>query len=187
MSAQARQWHRRAWHRALRVVAARCRAGARRPESDKLAQLRQSPLFAGLDRRDLEHVARRADLVDVEAGEILARAGQLPQEVLILTAGTARVALDRDVGHLSAGDVINARACLDNRPLVATVVAETSVSLWVIERHAFNYLVDHAPGAVVALLRARQQPGLERSVDLAVWLEANGQGWLNRRATLNPV
>ncbi len=112
---------------------------------DKRGLLKAVPMFAGLGRRDLDRVARRADQAEVAPGKVLARRGEPPGEVLVLLAGTARVELESGVGHLEAGDVCGAHACLEDQPQAATVVAQTPVSLGVIPRHAFNYLVDHIP------------------------------------------
>ena len=124
-----------------------------RRRSDKADVLKKVPLFSGLSRRHLDHVAREADEVKEEAGTVLTRQGGLGREFILILEGGARVERDGTViARLGPGDVFGEMSLIDGMPRSATVVAESPSVLLVIEARSFRELLDTVPGLQRKLL-----------------------------------
>jgi CRP-like cAMP-binding protein len=111
------------------------------------------PLFSGLTQRQLNAIAKVANEVVVVEGQVLTRQGAPGDELIVILDGAARIeANGKEVARKRSGDVIGEMALLDGRPRSATVVAATSMTLLVIERRAFDKLLDTIPGLARKLL-----------------------------------
>jgi len=118
-----------------------------------LALLKLIPLFSGLSERHLKAIARAANEVIVVQGKVLTRQGETGDELILIADGTASVkANGKELARRGSGDVIGEMGLIDGRPRSATVTAETSMTLLVIERRAFNKLLDEIPGLARKLL-----------------------------------
>lgn len=118
-----------------------------RRQSDKIDVLKRVPLFGNLSQRQLNLIAKHADEVNLPAGKVLAKQGELGLEFLLLVEGRARVQKNgKVIAHLAAGDFFGEMSLIDGKPRSATVIAETPVTLLVIHRRSFNYLLDTIPG-----------------------------------------
>lgn len=114
---------------------------------DKIEALKKVPLFEALSKRDLNLVAKHADEVECEAGEVLVRQGSLGQEFVLLVEGRAKVERDGKVlAHIGDGDFFGEMALLDGKGRSATVTVEKPSKLLVIPSRAFNTLLDEVPG-----------------------------------------
>ncbi len=117
---------------------------ARRGSTDE--RLARVPLFEGLSRKQLSQIASLMTEVKIEAGQVLARQGEIGREFVILLEGSVEVTLDGNViGVRGAGDYVGEIALLDNRPRTATVTAKTDVVAEVLNRREFTSLLTDAP------------------------------------------
>jgi len=118
-----------------------------RRHSDKVDVLKKVPLFSGLSRRHLDHIAREADEVKEEADTILVRQGGLGREFLLILEGGARVEKDgQTIARLGPGDFFGEMSLIDGMPRSASVIAESPTVLLVIEARSFQNLLDTVPG-----------------------------------------
>jgi len=118
-----------------------------RRQSEKIDMLKRVPLFSHLSQRQLSLIARHADEVQLDAGKVLAKQGELGLEFLLLVEGSARVQRDgKMIARLAEGDFFGEMSLIDGKPRSATVVAETPVTLLAIHRRSFSYLLDTIPG-----------------------------------------
>ena len=125
-----------------------------RPD-EKLELLKRTPLLAGLGRRELEEVGRLADEIDVAAGKILMREGDIGREFFVLIDGS--VSIDRGGRHvrtMAAGDFFGEIALIDEGPRTATVKADTPSKLLVLGHREFHSLMDQFPKIRMSVLEA---------------------------------
>jgi len=104
-------------------------------------------LFSGLSRRDLDLMARQTDVVKADAGKVLTRQGALGEEFLLIVDGSARVERDgKPIARLEAGDFFGEMSLTDGKPRSASVIAETRITLLVVDSRSFRSLLDAVPG-----------------------------------------
>jgi CRP-like cAMP-binding protein len=140
-----------------------------RRRSDKVELLKKIPLFQDLSKRHLDFVAKHADEVNSEPGEVLARQGENGREFVLIVDGSARVEQNgKIISHLGAGDFFGEMSLLDGNTRSATVVTETPSVLLVVHSQSFSSLLDEVPGLSRKLLitlskrlRAREESLLE--------------------------
>lgn len=117
-----------------------------RRRSEKAEALKKVPLFVGLSGRQLDIVAKEADEVSALAGKTLARQGQIGHEFLLILAGRARVERDGTaLARLKPGDCFGEMSLIDGKPRIASVIAETPVTLLVISSRSFSLVLDTVP------------------------------------------
>jgi CRP-like cAMP-binding protein len=107
--------------------------------------------------------------LDLKAGKVLARQGEIGREFLILLEGQVEVARDgKIIAVRGPGDFIGEIALLDNRPRTATVTARTDVVVEVLNRGEFASLLAEAPelSAQVMATMARRLAALDRESNL---------------------
>ena len=110
------------------------------------SRLRELDLFSGLSGRELEEVARLTDEVDVEAGRVLGREGEIAYEFFVIEEGTASVEVDgRHVVDLGPGEWFGEIGLLAAERRTATVTATTPMRLAVIFGPNFRALTQHLP------------------------------------------
>lgn len=111
-------------------------------------QLATLPMFNECARRDLHLIDRAGTRVDVEAGDVLCRQGDLGRECFIVLSGHAHVTIDdQRVSTVGRGAFVGEVALLSpSSRRVATVVAQSPMSLFVIGRREFSDLVRVTPG-----------------------------------------
>ncbi|HEY5886827.1 MAG TPA: cyclic nucleotide-binding domain-containing protein, partial [Acidimicrobiales bacterium] len=91
---------------------------------DYLKRLAAVPLFADLDRRELEAVAELGTDVDVEEGRELVRQGDGASEAFLVVSGTALAARDgEELATFGPGDFFGEMALLVHGHRSATVTA----------------------------------------------------------------
>jgi CRP/FNR family transcriptional regulator, cyclic AMP receptor protein len=120
---------------------------------EKLDLLHRIPLFAGFDRHHLERLGMLTEEVDVPAGKVLIRQGELGDDLMIIYSG--RVAVDRDgatVNRLGPGEFFGEIAVIERGPRTATVTAETPCRLLVINHRDFHAVMDEFPEVAVRVL-----------------------------------
>ena len=140
---------------------------ARQESTDE--RLARIPLFEGLSKRQLSQVSSLMTPLDLKAGKVLARQGEVGREFLILLEGQVEVARDgKIIAVRGPGDFIGEIALLDNRPRTATVTARTDVVVEVLNRGEFASLLAEAPelSAQVMATMARRLAALDRESNL---------------------
>jgi CRP/FNR family cyclic AMP-dependent transcriptional regulator len=122
---------------------------------EKLELLRRIPLFSGFDRRRLERLGMLADEVDVPAGKVLMRQGEIGSDMMVIVSG--RVLVERDgrrINTLGAGDFFGEIALLAGGPRSATVTSEEPCRLLVLTHREFHSLMDEFPEVAGQVLTA---------------------------------
>ena len=110
------------------------------------AHLTGVPLLADLSKRDLEHVARWADEVDMAPGRHLLDEGALPHEFFLILEGEVEVTHDgQTLATLGPGDFFGEIAILEDMRRTATVVTTTPCRLAVMTPQAFSSMRSSMP------------------------------------------
>lgn len=127
-------------------------------------RLHDVPLFRSLKKRDLDAVSRLADEVDVPAGRVMIREGDLGHEFFVIETGTAEVTRDGDgdaLAELGPGDFFGEMALLEEDRRTATVTATTAMTVIVISGHDFRGLRHSMPSVIETV---REQISRRRAV-----------------------
>ena len=115
--------------------------------SQKAEVLKTVPLFQNLSKKDLDGIARIADEVESNPGEVLMRQGEPGREFILIAGGKVRVEQDgKIIAHLGPGEFLGEMALLDGLPRSATAVTEEPSSLLVIHWGRFWPLLETTPG-----------------------------------------
>src|SRR5919199_3313919 len=111
------------------------------------------PLFSGLSRRHLKHVAALTEDEEFDEGETLAEEGEAGDTFYVLLQGEAKVERGgRKIARLLPGDFFGEIALIDAGPRTATVVAETPIQTLTIHRKRFQKMIEEDPSIVVQML-----------------------------------
>ena len=109
-------------------------------------RLARVPLFDGVSKKHLAQISNLMTPVNLDAGDVLARQGEIGREFVILLEGEVDVARDGNVIAVRGpGDYIGEIALLDSQPRTATVTAKTDVAAEVLNRAEFATLLADAP------------------------------------------
>jgi CRP-like cAMP-binding protein len=123
-------------------------------DRDRIARLREIPMFGALPDDLLEEIATRTSDFDAAAGHVLIQASQAGSGLLILTSGRATVELGAQTLECGPGECIGELSLLvDDLVHVARVRAVTDVEGFAIARKDFEALLDSDPRIAVGLLR----------------------------------
>ena len=126
------------------------------------AKLKSIPLFAGLDKRELESLGRCADEIDVRDGEHLVEEGDFGHEFFAIEDGTAEVRHgDELVAQLAAGDFFGEQALSGDARRNASVVATSPMTAVVMTRSAFRQMRHDHPKVCDRIEAAVQERGRE--------------------------
>lgn len=110
--------------------------------------LAKQPVFARCSTKELEAVSRLGTSIIIEPGYVLTREGRRGYEFFVITEGTAGCTIDGErVATLEAGDFFGEVALLDGGTRSATVVAETAMTVIVIDSREFTGMLGDAPTA----------------------------------------
>jgi CRP-like cAMP-binding protein len=108
----------------------------------RLAMLRRLSVFAGLSDAELRQVDALTCEIEVPAGAVLMKQGQVGREVFIVAAGEAEVAIDgAPVARVGAGEPLGEMALLEDVPRSATVTALTPMHVLVLDPGQFAELL----------------------------------------------
>ena len=117
--------------------------------------IRQVPLFARCNRKELAELASIADEVDLAAGRVLMREGERGREFFVLLRGSADVLRNgRKINQLDDGDFFGEIALVSRSVRTATVTTSAPSQVLVITDQAFRALLDHAPQIQIRVLEA---------------------------------
>jgi CRP-like cAMP-binding protein len=139
---------------------------ARFRQDTKVDALKQSPLFEGLSRRQLTHLARLTDDLDVAPGTVLCKQGSRGQEFFVIIEGEATVTRDdKRLGTMGSGDFFGEIALLEPVRRTATVTAATPLRFFVVSETAFRSVLDTDPSIERKVLKALVRRLLSASGD----------------------
>lgn len=126
-----------------------------RRRDPKVERLSQVQLFSACSKRDLSRIAFLAEEVDVPAGRVLMRQGDLGREAFVIADGRAKVTIrgKRSV-TLGPGECFGEMALLHSAPRSATVTAESEMRLFVLGSRQFAALIESVPGVGRKVLAA---------------------------------
>jgi CRP-like cAMP-binding protein len=131
----------------------------------KLELLRGVPLFADLDDRSLEAISVLVREVDVPAGEVVMLEGEPADAFYVIVDGTMRIDRgDRTIRSMMAGGFLGEIALVENRPRTATATCTTDCRLLILDRQAFDRLIETFPAVhrrVRAAIARRDASGIE--------------------------
>lgn len=132
----------------------------------KVDALRRAPLFEGLSRRELVQLARVSEDIEVPAGQVLCKEGELGHEFFVIIEGKAEITRKgRRVATRGGDDFFGEIALLEQVPRTATVTAKTPLRLFVLTRKDFGRLVEQYPSVERKILRALARRVLALSND----------------------
>ena len=111
----------------------------------KVELLRKAPLFADLSKPELEHLAKSTEDLEVEAGRVLCREGEVASEFFVIIEGEAEATKDgKSLSTMGAGEFFGEIGLLRDVPRTATVTAVEDTSLRFLDRTAFlNAVTGH--------------------------------------------
>jgi MFS family permease len=127
--------------------------------------LRSLPIFAASGPADLERLASLLEREPVTSETQVVRQGEVGEHFYLIETGSATVVRDgKRIAKLAEGDFFGEIALVKNIPRTASVVADSEMSLLVLERGFFLDAVQRYPcqlATVEALSGARMNEGRE--------------------------
>lgn len=125
-----------------------------RGKDRKIELLKRVSLFSACSDRELRRIASLADTLEVKEGAVLAREGRPGLEFFVIASGKAKVTIGRKrVASLGSGDFFGEMALLDQGPRVATVAAETPMTVYVLDSRSFSTMLGDVPTVARKILR----------------------------------
>jgi CRP-like cAMP-binding protein len=128
-------------------------------QNAKVEALKRAPLFEGLSRKELVELARISDDLEVPAGKVLCREGEVGHEFFVIIDGEVEVTRNgKRMATRGAGEFIGEIALLAETRRTATVTAKTPLRLFVLTRSDFRRLVNenrNVEGKVLRTLARR--------------------------------
>jgi CRP-like cAMP-binding protein len=103
------------------------------------ARLKDVPFFNALTHKELAFVAQQTDELDVKAGKVLAKEGDLGREFFVVESGTAEVTKDGEhIAEMGPGDFFGEIALIAEERRTATVTATSDMLVIVMSRASFR-------------------------------------------------
>ena len=124
----------------------------RRPIDEDLARV---PLFADVSKAQLRALSALATQISVRAGRVLMREGEPGKELLVIVEGKAEVRRNgKVIATRGPGDFCGEIALLLERPRTASVVAQSDMTIEVIDQRSFKVFLEDNPHLYQPLLHA---------------------------------
>lgn len=144
-------------------------ARGRRELERRLGALRRAELFRSLTDEERETLAARLIYAPYATGDVITRKGAVAHWLYLVTSGEARVTIDmpdgtdREVNTLRAGDFFGEMALMTGAPRRATVIANTDVECYRLDKKSFADLIQARPAIAeeISHLLAERQAGLD--------------------------
>jgi CRP/FNR family cyclic AMP-dependent transcriptional regulator len=139
-------------------------------QDTKVKSLGQAPLFDGLSKKELTELARRSEDMELDAGTVLCKEGEIGQEFFVIVEGEVEIKRKgRRLGTRGAGDFIGEIALLEDMERTATVTAKTPLRVFVLTRPTFQHLVNENPVVERKVMRtlARRLAALSKDPTLS--------------------
>lgn len=138
-------------------------------QDKKVDVLKRIPLFEDLTRKELAELARCSEDVEVPAGKVLCKEGEIGQEFFVIMEGEAEVTRrGRHLATESKGEFFGEISLLEKSPRVATVTAKTTLRFFVLTGRDFRHLLDTNPRVTRKMLHTLARRVLALSGDRAV-------------------
>lgn len=121
-------------------------------------QLKNIPLFTGLDVVSLQNLAQFARWREYEAGEVVVLEGDAPVGLYYLQSGWLKAVKVSAAGReqilrfLEPGDTFNEIGVFANQPNPVTVIALETAVVWLLPRTALHQLMQERPAFAQHLL-----------------------------------
>ena len=129
--------------------------GRLRARDPKVERLSQVQLFSACSKRDLSRIARLAEEIEVPAGRVLIRQGELGSEAFVISEGRAKATIrGKGSAKLGPGECFGEMALLHSAPRSATVTAESDMRLLVLGSRQFSALIEEVPAVGRRVLAA---------------------------------
>ena len=124
-------------------------------QDTKVEALRRATLFEGLSRKQLVQLARVSEDLEVPAGKVLCKEGEVGQEFFVIIDGQVDVSKNgKRLATRAAGEFFGEIALLDQTRRMATVTAQTPLRFFVLTRRDFRQLIRDNPGVELKVLQA---------------------------------
>ena len=115
--------------------------------------LRSVPLFADLDKHELDVLASASTELRLPAGQVLMTEGRTAHEMFVVMQGTLEVTKDGEhVADIGPGGFAGEMALLTHAQRHATVTAKTEVLVLDIDGRSFQVVLEEAPMIAVKML-----------------------------------
>ncbi len=148
-------------------------------------------LFQPLDEHERETLARALRHELYGKGEAILRAGDAGDSLYVIRSGEVSVrigvdGLEKEVARLRAGDFFGEMSLLTGEPRHATVVALRDAECWIVDRAAFQQILNGKEALVAEIgkllhERARELKGEQRDLsEEAARMHAERQQLLGR-------
>jgi len=135
----------------------------------KVEALGRAPLFSELSKKELTQLASLADDVEVEAGTILCKEGQVGREFFVIVEGEVEVTRKgRKVKRQGGDEFFGEIALLEDVPRTATVKAKTPARLFVLTDRDFRSLVGRSPSVERKVMKSLARRLVDLSSDPAL-------------------
>ena len=120
---------------------------------DRQRLLAQVALFSACTDKELDRLARHAEIVDFRAGDVLMTEGETGHEFYVLIDGEVGVTREGEtVAKLGPGGYVGEQALLDPGPRTATITALRDVQAVLLSSREFYAAIDDVPGLSRKLL-----------------------------------
>lgn len=120
---------------------------------DRQRLLANVALFSACTDKELDRLARHAEIVDFQAGEVLMTEGETGHEFYAIIDGEVGVTTGGDtVAKLGPGAYVGEMALLDPGPRTATVTALRDTQAVLLSSREFYAAIDEVPGLSRKLL-----------------------------------
>lgn len=124
-------------------------------QDTKVEALKRTPLFAELSDKELGELAKVTEDMEVEAGKVLCRQGDLGREFFVILEGEVEITRDdKPVEQRGGGDFFGELALVENLRRMATLTAKTPLRFFVLTSQSFHHLMDKNPQVERKVLRA---------------------------------
>ena len=120
---------------------------------DRQKLLSQVTLFSACTEKELDRLARHAEIVDFRAGDVLMTEGEAGHEFYAIIDGEVGVTSGGEtLAKLGAGTYVGEQALLDPGPRTATVTALRDTQAVLLSSREFYAAIDDVPGLSRKLL-----------------------------------
>ena len=135
-----------------------------------ITALQRSPLFAGLDRDDLQKVLGAGQLVSFEPGQAIVERGLRGDAMYVIVSGAAEVDVGGRFHRLERGDFFGEMALLASERREATVKAVEPVKALRIPADGLQAFLMENPKVAVGMLRSLVERLREVQDRLDTWI-----------------
>jgi CRP/FNR family cyclic AMP-dependent transcriptional regulator len=122
---------------------------------DQIAEMiAQTRLFTGVDSPGLERIAARMTELDVPAGRVIVRQGEIGTGFFIVVSGLVRVVRDGELlAELGPGAFFGELSVIDREPRVAQVISSAPTTCLALASWDFEAIIGEQPSVAMAILR----------------------------------